>query len=59
MHLRLERFGELLRVKLRYKGQFLDHPDEVEGSAHLWMDCRRISVPVPPKVIIGVTWLKV
>ena len=56
---RLKQFGELLRIKLRHKGQFLDHLDEVEGSAHLWMDCRRMFVPVIPKVIIRVTRLKV
>ena len=59
MRLRLEQFSELLRVKLRRKGQFLDHLDEVEGSTHLWIDCRWIVVPVPPKVIIGVARLEI
>ena len=59
MRPRLEQFSELLRVELRRKGRFLDHPDEFEGSAHLWIDCRRIFIPVPPKVIIRVTRLKI
>jgi len=62
--LRLEEFSELLRIKLGCDSGTLDHPDKVEGGAHLQKGCKRVFLldwTVPPRVVLGLArlWLRV